>query len=398
MMMWRRAAAKITMLHGTISNLCIIICLHAATQHGIVAFGTASSGVRQSLQVGVQQQQHDTADVDPAPLAEPTQADVDLERWCREQSIEGLHNVAIRTTPRSVGNRGLFLSSWGECKPQGGDVLARIPAHLVMTQSRCERRWPSLFSEDNKRFPSDCWPVLFASYAAHALEQSYLEEDDDDVNWSPWIQSWLGTGDENDPNNPKPPRPPSSYDALELESMAKDFGSNSQLVQEALEARYRIFLGHQQHLLPTHTNDRTEELYSVVLSRTAQLGPMWAEDDRRGIIPLHDLINHAPRGKCPNVELFTVGDLRHILGTEEADHLIQTSLTDIPGRSQPHRNTNHSNNHVPAALPVVDRDILLIARNTIQAGDELFLSYQGGKTEFEEKQRVWLSLQYGFPF
>ena len=158
--------AWITMLHSTIISLCIIICLHAVTQHGVVAFRTASSGVRQSLQVGVQQ--HDTAAVNPAPLVEPTQADLDLERWCQEQWIEGLDNVAIRTTPRSVGNRCLFLSSRGECRPQG-DVLARIPAHLFMTQSRCERRWPSLFSEDKKRFPSDCWPVLFASYAAHAL-------------------------------------------------------------------------------------------------------------------------------------------------------------------------------------------------------------------------------------
>jgi hypothetical protein len=169
---------------------------------------------------------------------------------------------------------------------------------LVLTQSRCEHRWLSLCFADNNSTPrtalSSDWPAILAFYAVHALERSY--EEDEDVNWSPWIQSWLGAGDENDPNNPKPPRPPSSYDPLELESLAKDLGSTSQLVQEALEARYRVFVGHQDLL----GSVRAEQLYSVVLSRTAQLGPVWMDqDDLHGIIPLHDLCNHPPRALVP---------------------------------------------------------------------------------------------------
>jgi hypothetical protein len=82
------------------------------------------------------------------------------------------------------------------------------------------------------------------------------------------------------------------------------------------------------------------------------------------------------------------------LGTEEADHRIQTSsLTAITNKPHSSSHPTHDKSTV-----LVDWDILLIARDTIEPGDELFLSYQGGKTDFEEKQRVWLSLQYGFPF
>ena len=49
-------------------------------------------------------------------------------------------------------------------------------------------------------------------------------------------------------------------------------------------------------------------------------------------------------------------------------------------------------------LTFENKDMLLVAKKNIYPGDELLLDYKEGRTEWkDEKERVWLLLQYGFP-
>lgn len=288
----------------------------------------------------------------------PTAQDERLEAWYTQHGILGTDRVQVRTTPRSVAGRGLFYSA---TKPaQKGDLLAFIPARCILTKKTAEHAWPDLKLALQEDTPGrDDWPVLLTAYAHRALSS--------DVAWSEWIQTWQG---------PPAPSPPDSLTKHELQELAMQTQSSANEIKKALQVRYNVFQNHCRRLEASYgcTHD-VDDLYSVVLSRAASLGPDWKYES--GIIPLHDMLNHPSPDKLPNVELFSIGEV--------ASH---TSLAHVASLA---KSTFSKTN-------VEDRDLVLVARQTIHPGEELLLSYT--KRDLlsgdQAAARVWKTLQYGF--
>jgi hypothetical protein len=291
----------------------------------------------------------------------PTPEDKRLEAWYSQQGILGTDRVQVRTTSHSVAGRGLFYSATARPAAQG-DLLAFIPSRCILTRATGTRTWPDLLQRPPQEIDRDDWPVLLTAYARRAL-------DSNDVAWSEWIQTWQG---------PKAPRPPSFFSNNELENIAKQTQSTPNEIKKALQARYNVFEKHCTRLeeLSGYTKDyyNVGHLYGIVLSRSATLGPDWNYES--GIIPLHDMLNHPPMHKNPSVELFSIGEI--------ASHTCWEHVTRLVKRT-------FSLTHVHSA------DLVLVARQTIRPGEELFLSYtRRDLLQTNEHSRVWKALQYGF--
>ena len=317
----------------------------------------------------------------------PTAADVTLEQWFVHHGILSTDGVKIRTTPRSVGGRGLFY--FGNDCIHRGDVLALIPSRCIFTESNAGEEYRLL-----RETLVECgatWPTVLTSYAQRALLLSENHnEETGSVSWSGWINSWKGGG------GPGTPRNPESYSPQELLSLSQLASSSPQEVHRGLSARYQLYQQHLQQIRHvdiisegTYISEQEQvkreeewgELYSAVLSRTANLGPEWNYET--GIIPFHDMLNHPPPPSSnANVELFTVGDVQSYTGPYEMRSLVQKAFGE----------------QVTTSLTLGNKDMLLVAKQKIWPGDELLLDYKEGKTEWnDEKERVWLLLQYGFP-
>jgi len=268
----------------------------------------------------------------------------------------------VRTTPSSVAGRGLFYCA--QEPAQQGDMLAFIPSRCILTTQTAQCRWPDLkaiqkdtamsndYSECN--FAND-WPVALTACAQRAL--------DSDVAWSQWIQTWQG---------PSAPCPPDSLSIKELQNLAKQTRSSVNEIQKALQVRYTVFQQHSRRLndfgITIH-----DDLYGIVLSRAASLGPHW--NNESGIIPLHDMLNHPPLDKTPSVELFSIGEIASHTSVEHVAHVAASTFSQTE---------------------LQDTDLAIVARQTIYPGEELLLSYTKRDLLAKEETRIWKMLQYGF--
>lgn len=313
-----------------------------------------------SLGFSATQQQHRRNGV-LDDIALPTPADERLEAWYAQQGLLGTDRVKIRTTPRSVAGRGLFYSS--ERPAEQGDLLAFIPARYILTKETAKRQWTDLQlvkEEDASAVVKEDWPVTLTACASRALH------DDEHVAWSQWIETWQG---------PSAPSPPSSLTSNEIQNLAMQTQSSPTEINKALQVRYDVFQRHCARLEESYgcAKSNVGDLYGIVLSRSATLGPDWNYDS--GIIPLHDMLNHPPRDQTPSVELFSIGEIASLTSREHVERLAKSnfSLTNLQ-----------------------DRDLALVARQTIHPGEELFLSYTKRELLSNEQARVWKTLQYGF--
>jgi len=320
-------------------------------------------------------------------IEDPTPQDAQLEQWYADLGIRGIDRVKVRTCPRSVAGRGLFYYSSaqdGECAKKG-DVLAWIPAQSVLCRENVQRLWPDFWSSQLDALERSDWPLALTVCAQVALQ---LDDNRDSRSpcWSPWIQTWTG---------PHGPQPPESLQANELEVLALEAKSSTEEIQRALQVRYDVFQQHCQrfvkinkHSTVTLNNNSNyylnHDLYGIVLSRAANLGPHW--NHQSGIIPLHDMINHAPGGVAPSVELFSIGDLVRQTSREYVEQQLLLR----------HHHSLQSTTQVPQQPPE-EKDLLLVARRIIPPGEELFLSYANRDLlATNERDRVWKMLQYGF--
>jgi hypothetical protein len=247
-------------------------------------------------------------------------------------------------------------------------MLAFIPSHCVLAESTAGSQWTDILRtleslrRDNDGLYDDTihWSVVLTAYAQRAIK--------DKVSWSEWIQTWQGPG---------APSLPDLVSDQERTLLAQNARSSPKEVQRALQLRYRTFEYHQR-LLERLGCSKSNELYGIVLSRAADLGPQWNHE--LGIIPFHDMLNHPPTGEAKSVELFTIGEIRRLTSTEHVCRLALKSFLD----------------KVPSNLR--DKDIVIVARRTISPGEELFISYTGVQENLSsEDDRIWKMLQYGFP-
>jgi len=328
-----------------------------------------------------------------------TKLDVSMEQWYEEQGII-CPNIEIRTTTKSVGGRGLF---WKQSKyhVKQGDILAYIPHSLVFEMSNLRKTFPELdelHNEVNDKEGSKLsslssslsWPSIFTTYACEALLEPNV--------WKTWIELWSGGG-------PDVVRSSISYSEEEISLLTKiindgDYDSSiEEKIRAMIDKRHRTFVRDLNSVRNcTASNEETfANLYSIILSRSASLGPQW--QNRRGVIPLHDMINHPSSSdgrKSKNVELFCVGDVRNMAGDEMFKHLFSSLLqtSDVMGDT--------SNESVGLEKDILesysDTDILIVAGRNINHDDELLLSYRDCSKEVEIEHQIWLLLQYGFNF
>ena len=366
----------------------------------------------------------DARDGKGPPLHSPgtlpqTQQDRDLTKWFEQEGIllgpEGGRRVQISTTGKSVGGRGLFWAPSITSYPgsslvaQKGDILAHIPGHLVLLPSNMQTSYPCMFHDNNtnrsKTASSEdeasfSWQSVLTTYVWKALQESPNKHDKRlTPQWCEWIATWNTdssvTGDDATLSGPQPPKPVQAYSSNALQEMARLTQSNVAVVKDLIHNKYATF----QHdwetvkdLIVTADTDRDmdkvqrefAELYSLVLSRTANLGPEWG--NQMGIIPLHDMINHPPYGTEANVELFCLGDIRSMIGNDGLKMLLRPLLTkdQLQGNTKP-----------PTFM---DHDFVIAARKRIDYQEELLLSYKSNEGEMTAKEQLLLLLQYGFPF
>ena len=416
-----------------------------------------------------------------------SEIDILIQNWfIQEARILGTSRMCLSTTKKSIGGRGMF---WIGSEPQRvpetetgtatatatktdesnsiyqGEILALIPSNCVITTSNIAKQFPELNMEcqdkgkgagtgtgkgadkdidtdKNKDNRKASWQAEMITMAMHCLNNS----DRDVMDRRPWITSWKGGG-------PSCPRPSEDYSMEELDQLLEmvmmgsesesesESESNSKCtiekLKEAIDARYKTFMGEYENMknkkkdsnsnhnpLDIHTNKTTiGDMYSIAVSRTAGLGPMW--DNQRGIIPVHDFLNHPPPSQPlslpspsdrngngneyndnSNVQLFCFGDLRKMIGFVHANELVKqmrlsSRASSSSSSSSSRAGTSSSSNNRQKSYHYYepnDRDVLLVASRKIDVGEELWLSYRSSSRTIELiEEKLWLMLQYGFP-
>lgn len=318
--------------------------------------------------------------------SQTTSNDVIMEQWYKQNGI--IHpNIQLETTTRSIGGRGLFWKNTFHFASQG-DILAFIPKELIFEpmniKSNCNSKFVSELEETTtfsteKHESNLSWATIFSLYAYKAFQ------DENDNIWKEWITLWKGGG-------PEGPKPFEKYTKEEVNRLQFEIeNSNEEVlstddVKEVIDKRYNTY---QRDFKSASKYNIEEELfsslYSIVLSRTASLGSMW--QNKRGIIPLHDMMNHPPKdgSLSKNVELFCVGDVRNMIGDEGFDMLFSKLI-------------KFSDDVEYGSISYSDQDVLLVASKEIRYDDELFLAYRNCDQKVDMKQQIWLLLQYGFSF
>jgi len=300
-----------------------------------------------------------------------------VQNWFTEEAgVIGTSRLCLSTTEKSVGGRGLFWTS--EEPAYQGDILAFIPSKNVITSSNLKSNFPEL---KNLEESESSWQAKMTTLASYCLQSK-----DDYMNRVDWIKSWHGGG-------PTCPRPSTSYSLEELNQLAELSGATVEKVEIKIEQRYGTFMRDyarmQREKYCTETAESFGDMYSIAVSRTACLGPVW--DNKRGIIPVHDFMNHPPSNTRPNVELFCFGDLRKMIGFVHATELLKRVIQD-PNESASVQEGENGSFFEPR-----DTDILLVASRDIGTGSELWLSYRDPASIKSEEDKIWLLLQYGFP-
>lgn len=298
--------------------------------------------------------------------------DLALERWYKRHGIATGY-VQVRTTDESVGGRGMFWSAPEAAKDT--QILARIPKHCVLEASTAKAKWPEMMNWDHINDKN--LEILASAMCAYTCTQT----DPAGIDWREWIDTWLGFGG-------VLPRPLKSYSSEEIQYLATASGSSFADVSVAIEVRYNAMKNDATKLEFPFTNGATgmtgdifADMYSVVVSRCAVMGPAW--NYSYGIIPCHDMHNHPPPSVESSVELHALGDVRpHIEGLDdEVNNLVHLSgISDV-------------------SPPLDEQDILIVARRDVQPGEELFLAYrEASETQgLTSTDRLWLLFQYGFP-
>jgi len=302
--------------------------------------------------------------------------------WCARHGTLGTHHrVVVETTARSVAGRGLFAcdNNHNHTFKRGG-VLAYIPARCVFTTANPQVPLLDdvIISEEDKK---ESRHAILAACAFLATKQLSNNSDDTSLaDWAEWIRTWQG---------PPAIRPLEDFDASELKELADLVQTNTTVIQDAIQLQYQIFQS-QQWILFQHAEADPEEtnrlataskLYSIVLSRSANLGPDWKY--QAGVIPLHDMLNHPPSGGSASVELMSMGEIARLTSEAYRQELLKSAFgwDNLP--------------------PIQERDLVLVASRPIEAGEELFLSYNGGGgggcRSIDPRKRAWKMLQYGFP-
>ena len=307
----------------------------------------------------------------PSMFRQPSEPqDLALESWYKRHAIATGY-VQVRTTQESVGGRGMFWSSPEAARDT--QILARIPKRCVLEASSAKAQWPEAM---NWHHINDKNLEMMASAMC-----AYSQTDHAGLDWREWIDTWLGFGG-------VMPRPLKSYSSEEIQFLATASGSTFAEVSVAIELRYNAMKNDALKLefpftdgAKGMTSDIFADMYSVVVSRCAVMGPAW--DYAYGIIPMHDMHNHPPPSVESSVELHALGDVRpHIERLEEQVN----SLINLSGVAD-------------ISPPLDDQDILIVARRDIQPGEELYLSYRdASETQgLTSNDRLWLLFQYGFP-
>ena len=281
--------------------------------------------------------------------------------------------VVVQTTNKSVAGRGAFyVSPDATSTIQRGDVLALIPKTSLLTLSNPYSLYPS-DDNDVSMIMQDLvslshkspWPVSFTLFAGMVASKNGI--------FSEWIESFMG---------PEPPCLPTEDDVQNVMKMAN---VSIETAKEASNFKYAAFTRDwnmaKEWMKATDNDIMTEsqfaKLYSILVSRTANLGPYY--NNTRGVIPLHNMINHPPPDVEHSIELFTVGNLKELVPGDTMQQLMNRFV--------------HNDN----VLNLDDRDVLLVAGREIRPGEELFLSYRNNRAKpMDEKERAWTTLQYGF--
>uniref|UniRef100_A0A7S3PTX5 SET domain-containing protein n=1 Tax=Chaetoceros debilis TaxID=122233 RepID=A0A7S3PTX5_9STRA len=307
--------------------------------------------------------------------------DFQMEQWYREQGILGTSRVSLCSSNESVGGRGLF---WvGKNEAEAGDMIAYIPSKYVIAPSNALQVYPDLAASiemnESKSKNDIPWQSKLTTFIGRCLDEASKDEDrSEDANdltlrWKEWISSWSGGG-------PSAARPSNEYSQEELKYLADSVGCSLDAVREAIDSRHVCFKRDWELVKDFYKFDEEHfgYFYSIIVSRVAKLGSDW--QDEGGIIPLHDMTNHPPYYCDPNIELFCIGNIRHMIGDENFTIMFQDLLDDANDE-----------------MKLRDDDILLVASRNIEPGEELWLKYKD-RGDMEERDKLWLMLQYGFPF
>jgi hypothetical protein len=295
----------------------------------------------------------------PVPQLQQEAADLAFTQWAKSNGIFS-PSIACVTTPKSVGGRGLFATT----PLEAGQVLGSIPHSLIF------------HSSDSEHWAADITQQVL-KLLRKGQDENGKAEDDATIDDSriEWVNSWNGGGCT------------SFQDALVFTSFSGGNGVSSKgteqasspsplidnpLLRDEVQQRLDRRIKTWKDGAATYGLDEADDfaLYSLVYSRACFLGPSWAQKNTRkqddgqtstsssqsnsssaviGVVPLFDMLNHYyPHGKQPNVELLSMG----------------TALA---------RMTNGPTKSSPADLN--DKDMLLIATQAIEAGDELLTEY-----------------------
>jgi hypothetical protein len=256
-----------------------------------------------------------------------TDQDRNLERWFRDQGIllgNDYRRVQISTSAdRSVGGRGLFLTSnfqndipWSPSSSviaHQGDILAYIPGHLVLLPSNMQATFPCLFHDNNtqKGHAEFSWQSILTTYVWKALYENpritSQSSPASSPDWRSWIETWSTDRQTSSSNNiqnvdddlidgPQLPKALHEYSPARIETMARQCHATTAQVRELIDAKYQTFQADWENVQefiatrqqPKNYDERKQssssrqrrrhdfaELYSLVLSRTSNLGPEW---------------------------------------------------------------------------------------------------------------------------
>jgi len=369
-----------------------------------------------------------------------TELDISMEQWYRSQGILGTSHIALCTSDAlSVGGRGLFwihqhqeqhaaMNSNDHQDSRGkdesilkvtdarqGDILAYIPSKCVLTCISASSSSSSSISNNKEEVPAASWQAQLTAHVIKLLLQNPATPSNHTTimqtkhHQKEWIQSWLMG--EDSCQNFLDLKPAHEYSLEQIHTLAESVGMKclqQQLdtVKEALQKRYKTFVRDRNsvmnilvkeslHYSTSDIRDNLtfslllENVYKLVLSRLASLGPQW--NNQRGIIPFHDMVNHPPGNRQSNVELFTFADVTQRIGHDATCDMIR-KLAQCSDERTKNDNDADVNN-------MDDKDLLVVATRDIHQGDELWLSYKQCTVtgEYDPRQLLWWTLQYGFP-
>ena len=202
---------------------------------------------------------------------------------------EGVHapKLELRTTPASVGGRGLFATA--ACA--SGEVLASIPHHLVRKAPPSDD-WHATLALEVLRFDRDPW--------VDALPQTYGGFDYlDCADVAAWVAEAAAAGN------------------LPADRLAEGVAA-----RRATYAARRDWIAAEA---PDASADAIATACRCVLSRSAAI------DGRgnHGLVPFFDFLNHGSLGSDANVELMTYGQAVRRAGDETGDEAGVLDLDDM---------------------------------------------------------------------